>query len=70
MNDRQRFEEAIGGAPYERDIGRYPDDPKRFAWPGSYRHIDVQLAWCMWQEGAKQAIDKAKPPLPLKGDDE
>jgi len=50
MTDREAFEAAISCPPYERNIRRYPEEPERYAWPGNYRDISVDLAWCMWQE--------------------
>lgn len=52
--DREDFEAAISGPPCERDVRRFHDDPDRAAWPGNYRDIAVDLAWCMWQEAIKR----------------
>ena len=50
MDDsREAFEAFIAGSPFERAIERYPNDEKRFAWPGSYKDIAVDLAWQTWQ---------------------
>lgn len=48
--ERARFEAAISSSPYERNVSRFPEDPDRFAWPGNYRDITVDLAWNMWLE--------------------
>ena len=50
---RQQFEKWITSAPFEKSIARFPDDETRFAWPGNYRELDVELAWQAWQEAAK-----------------
>lgn len=54
--DRTAFEDWIGGPPYERDLTRYPEDETKFAWPGQYKDIAVQLAWEAWRES--QALRK------------
>lgn len=46
---RQAFEEFIGGPPFELSIERFPDDPRKHAWPGSYRILEVQTAWEAWK---------------------
>jgi hypothetical protein len=50
MNDREAFEKWISGPPYERSIDRYPNDPTRYGFPGTYREHDVDLCWLAWQE--------------------
>lgn len=42
---RKAFEEWISGPPCEREVERFGDGS---AWPGSYREIDVDLAWLAW----------------------
>lgn len=50
MNDsRAEFEALVSAPPFERSTARYPNDPKRFAWPGSYVDPAVNLAWHAWQ---------------------
>ena len=46
---RDRFEAWITGPPHERDAIRYPKTADQ-AWPGSYRELDVDLAWQAWQD--------------------
>ena len=62
MSDlRQQFEKWITSAPYEKNIERFPDDERLFAWPGNYRDIAVELAWQAWQvraEDAQAEIDR------------
>jgi hypothetical protein len=48
---RARFETVISGSPYERSVERYPDNG-RSAWPGNYRDIAVDLAWCVVRDMA------------------
>ena len=50
---RADFENWISSPPYEKDIRRFPNDEKHFAWPRQYRDIVVQLAWEAWQESGK-----------------
>ena len=52
--ERPLFERVISGPPYELGTQRYPDDPARFSWPGSYRDHSVNLAWHIWMERAEQ----------------
>ena len=54
---RKAFESWITQPPYEREVLRYPDDETKYAWPGQYRCIAVQLAWEAWQEAAEYYDD-------------
>ena len=45
---RSQFESWISAPPYERSVDRFPDDQEKWAWPGQYRDIAVQLAWEAW----------------------
>jgi hypothetical protein len=47
---REDFERVIGGPPYERSIARWPDDHTKAAWPGNYKDVIVDLAWCVFQD--------------------
>lgn len=47
--ERERFETWIMSEPYSMSIDRFPPDAERYAWPGHYVCIDVQLAWAAWQ---------------------
>ena len=58
---RQRFEKWITSPPFEKRIARFADDPEQAAWPGSYRQIEVELAWQAWQEAAKQSAWSGDP---------
>lgn len=49
---RQAFEAWISGPPYERDIKRWPDDERKYSWPGQYCEITTQVAWEAWQEAS------------------
>lgn len=53
---RRAFEEWITAPPYEREVLRYPQDETKYAWPGQYRDIAVQLAWEAWREAANNQI--------------
>lgn len=54
---REQFEAEISADPYGRSVARFPENS---AWPGNYRDIAVDLAWCMWKaahrHGAAQGI--------------
>lgn len=54
MVSRRSFEDWIGGPPYERDLYRWPMDETKYAWPGQYKDIAVQLAWEAWCEAANK----------------
>lgn len=53
MSEQEKFEAWIKSTPFEHDVARYPNQPTRFAWPGQYKDLAVQLAWCAWQEAVK-----------------
>ena len=46
---RERFEAWVSDDPYARSVERCPDDPEKFAWPGTYKDINTELAWQAWQ---------------------
>ena len=48
---RAQFESWIKSPPYERLAVRFPETDA--TWPGSYRAIDIDLAWQAWQECAR-----------------
>ena len=50
---REAFESWIVSFPYEMSIERFPDDELRYAWPGHYVRIDVQIAWAAWQAASE-----------------
>ena len=52
MVNRRSFEAWISAPPYEYEVLRYPEDETKYAWPGQYRNIAVQLAWEAWCESA------------------
>lgn len=58
QGEREAFEAAISSRPYERSVVRFPDNDSS-EWPGSYRDIDVDLAWCMWQ--ARASLSASTP---------
>ena len=45
VRPRAAFEAWISAPPYEREVERFGDNS---AWPGNYRELDVDLAWCAW----------------------
>jgi hypothetical protein len=61
--ERIAFEAEIGGPPFEKSVDRYPDDHQRFAWPGNYRDIEVDLAWNIWRARAAVRSGKQAPDL-------
>lgn len=50
MTTRQYFEAWIKAPPYERRPLRFPETSA--TWPGNYRELDIDLAWCAYQAGA------------------
>lgn len=46
---RREFEKWIRSPPFEKSCLTYPDMPEKYAWPGSYRSYEVQLAWESWK---------------------
>ncbi len=56
MTTREAFEKWISQPPYERLLGRVPNDSTRFAWPDQYVDIGVQLAWEAWQASDDSTI--------------
>lgn len=51
---RSEFEAFVGGPPFEYETERYPEDDVRYAWPGSYKNIGVDLAWQAWCERGRR----------------
>jgi hypothetical protein len=67
MTLRDEFEKLVGGSPFDCDVSRYPETVSA-AWPGSYRQIEVHLAWQAYQAAhAKQQkrIDELEELLKL-----
>jgi len=59
---RRTFETWIHDPPYEREIDRWPMNEERYAWPGQYKDIAVQLAWDAWRESANGDLShRGKP---------
>lgn len=52
---RKAFESWISAPPFEREIERMGEES---AWPGSYRPLDVDLAWYAWS--ASQAAERER----------
>lgn len=50
MSTRQDFEAWIKAPPYERHPLRFPETSA--TWPGNYRELNIDLAWCAYQAGA------------------
>jgi hypothetical protein len=47
---RDAFEAWIQSPPFERSVARFPEGS---AWTGNYLEIDIDLAWCAWQDAAE-----------------
>lgn len=58
---RLAFETWITSPPYERDADRWPVDEERYAWPGQYRDITVQVAWEAWQAAQNDGSQRRSP---------
>lgn len=54
IDSRRAFEEWVAGPPFELSTERIPDDPVSYAFPGTYKDINVDLAWHAWQEARKR----------------
>lgn len=57
---RPIFEEVISSGPHEKSVKRFPADKTRFAWPGSYCYIDVDLAWQVLCEVMRKSADETR----------
>lgn len=55
VRPRAAFEAWISGPPYEREVERFGDGS---AWPGNYRELDVDLAWCAWSAAMATTSDR------------
>lgn len=47
-DSRTEFEAWISAPPFERNTDRFPNDPRRHAWPDTYQVYEVELAWQAW----------------------
>jgi len=56
---RKEFERVISAEPWNRPASRFPEDPTKSAWPGSYVSLYVDLAWHMFRAGAQFARPQA-----------
>lgn len=56
QNLRDEFEKWISGPPFERSIERWPDDPAKYAWPGNYKSMAVDLAWHAWHDSRELSV--------------
>lgn len=57
MTTREEFEKWITSPPFEMNIDRFTESG---TWPGNYRVYAVQLAWCAWEDAAKQENEACK----------
>lgn len=55
---RPKFEAWISAPPFERDLDRFPEDETKWAWPGQYRDMTVEVAWEAWQEATIRAEER------------
>ena len=55
VRPRAAFEAWISSPPYEREVERFCEGS---AWPGNYREIDVDLAWCAWSAAMATTRDR------------
>lgn len=73
VRPRAAFEAWISGPPYEREVERLGDGS---AWPGNYRELDVDLAWCAWsaamattRERCAQILERIANEPPVNGNE-
>lgn len=52
--EREQFETWVSSPPFEYDVDRFYMDETKYAWPGQYKDLKVELAWDAWQESNKQ----------------
>ena len=52
---RAKFEAWISNSPYNESVARFPDDPSRYGWPGSYKDVRVDMCWQAWQEALRSS---------------
>lgn len=57
VRPRAAFEAWISAPPYEREVERFGDGS---AWPGNYRELDVDLAWCAWSAAISLTRERTK----------
>jgi len=50
VTDREQFEEFMSGEPFHLSVTRFSSDAANSDWPGSYRDIEVDLAWQAWRK--------------------
>lgn len=58
-----RFEEWAESPPREWSVERFPNDPKKYAWPGRYKDYMVFATWEAWREATIQANPDGGPPI-------
>jgi hypothetical protein len=54
---RAAFEAWISAPPFEREVKRFGENS---AWPGNYRKLDVDLAWCAWSAAMALASQRVR----------
>jgi heme-degrading monooxygenase HmoA len=59
LSPREAFEAWIKSPPFERSVARFSESS---GWPGNYVEIDIDLAWCAWQDSAEYWNTKARQP--------
>jgi hypothetical protein len=59
---RDAFEAWVSSPPFERSVDRFPEHPGLYSWPGSYRDIDVDLAWQAWQAAVEASTPQSLSP--------
>lgn len=55
VRPRAAFEAWISAPPFEREVERFGENS---AWPGNYRELDVDLAWCAWSAAMATTRDR------------
>lgn len=73
VRPRAAFEAWISAPPYEREVERFGESS---AWPGNYRELDVDLAWCAWsaamattRERCAQILERIASEPPVNGNE-
>ena len=70
VRPRAAFEAWISAPPFEREVERFGENS---AWPGNYRELDVDLAWCAWSAAMSITRERcariAETPVSVEQDD-
>lgn len=55
---REKFEKIVSSPPFELCTERWPNDPAKYAWPGNYKHYNLQLAYDVCMDYSKEQAEQ------------